>query len=216
MASSRTKLLMASLAAVTLLLGCADVPSTGPTPPDLRAEFRFVHAASELEEVRVFVDGVDQGPLVFANGTAYSNFPAGSRAISLSNGESQFVSMNSNFRGTVFLLPASGAPRKFLGMTERRLFDPPRTALRVVNFDPNRSVVMNITSGADTVATVGLDYEESSGYLAVSAGTYTIEVKEAQTDTTALATTSVNVSTSHTTMILSSDNAVVLSNLTDD
>ncbi|MGH7491439.1 MAG: hypothetical protein ACREOO_03485 [bacterium] len=217
MASTRTKRLMASLAAATLLLGCADVPSTGPTPPDLRAEFRFMHAAPELGAVQVSVDGVGQGSVDFSNSTPRSNFPAGSRSISLSNGESQFVAMATDLRGTVVLLPAApGAPREFFRMAERRIFDTPQTALRLINFNPDRSVVVNINSGTTAVATFTLGYKESSGYQAVNAGNYIIEVKETETDTIALATTSVNVTTSHTTAILGNASSVVLSNLVDN
>jgi hypothetical protein len=217
MASTRTKLLMASMVAATLLLGCADVPSTGPTPPDLRAEFRFVHAAPELGDVQVSVDGVAQGSLAFANGTAYNNYPAGSRAVALSNGESQFVAMATDLRGTVALLPAAaGAPREYFRLADRRIFDTPQTALRFVNFNPDRSVVVNVTSGTTEVASFNLGYKESSGYRTLNTGTYGIEVKQTADDTTALATTTVNVTTSHTTMILGTADSVVLSNLVDN
>ncbi len=214
MASTRTKLLMATLAAATLLLGCADVPSTGPTPPDLRSEFRFLNAAPELASVQVTVDGASQGTLAYAASTGYSNFPAGSRSVALSNGETQFVAMSTDLRGTVALLPAApGSPREFFRLTDRRIFDTPGRALRVINFNPQRSVEVTITAGTDTVATASLAYKGSSGYRALAAGTYNVEVKEGST---ILATTSVNVTTTHTTAILGDANAMVLSDLTDN
>jgi len=216
MASTRTKLLMATLAAATLLLGCADVPSTGPTPPDLRAEFRFVHAAPELGSVQVSVDGVTQGALNYSGSTAYQNYPAGSRAVTLSSGESQFVAMSTDLRGTVVFLPAApGAPREFFRMTERRLFDTPGTALRVVNFNPAREVQVLITTATDTSASVQLSYKQSSGYRAVAAGNYNVVVKDAAADTV-VATTTVTVSTTHTTMILGNASATTLTNLMDN
>ena len=172
MASTRTKLLMATLAATTWLLGCADVPSTGPTPPDLRAEFRFLNAAPDLSSVQVSVDDVAQGTVAFAASTGYNTFPAGSRSVSLSNGEEQFVAMSTDLRGTVALLPAApGVAREFFRLTDRRIFDTPGTALRVINFNPEHDVTVTVTTGADTVTTVNLGYKNSSGYRALTAGT---------------------------------------------
>lgn len=216
MASTRVKLFLTAGAAATLFLGCAEVPSTGPAPPDLRAEFRFVHAAPELGDVQVSVDGVAQGTLGFAASTPYANYPAGSRAVTLSNGESQFVAMSTDLRGTIALLPAaSGAAREFFRLTERRIFDAPATALRVINFNPAHNVVVNLTAASDTVASMSLGYKASSGYRALNAGNYTIVVKAADRDTV-LASAAVAVSTSQTTMILGNGGTVVLANLTDN
>ncbi len=215
MASTRTKMLTSSLAAVALLLGCADVPSTGPTPPDLRAEFRFVNAAPELGNVQVSVDGVARGSIDFAGNLNHQSYPAGSRSVALSNGETQFVAMPTNARGTVVLLPAAaGAPREFFNLAERRIFDAPRTALRVLNFNTTYAVVVRVKAGADTVSTTNLAYKGDSGYQNLAAGTYDIEVKNAA-DGAVLTTTSVNVTTSHTTMILGNA-AVAVSNLSDN
>ena len=218
MALTRTRLLGYASAAVTLLSGCADVPSTGPTPPDLRSEFRFVNAAPDLGSVQVSVDGVAEGTLDFTGSTAYKNYPAGSRAITLSNGEAQFVAMTTDFRGTIAFLPsASAAAREFFRVTERRLFDTPRTALRVLNLNPAYEVDVRVFAGADTAVAVHLAYKGNGGYRALAAGTYQVEVKtQIANRDTVLSTTSVNLTTSQTTMILGNVATVSLLNLTDN
>ncbi|MCG3157149.1 MAG: hypothetical protein DKINENOH_03780 [bacterium] len=212
---SRIRLGIAMLACAALLLGCADVPATGPTPPEFNAEFRFLHAATDLASVQVAVDGIQQGTLAFAGELAHKQFPAGSREVALSNGEKQFVAMSTNLRGTVVLLPAAaGAPREFFRLTERRLFDSPQRVLRVANFNPALEAQVTVTAGADTVLATRLAYKAVTNYINVAAGDYTMEVKAAGGNTV-LATSALSISASHTSIILGDANATTIKSVTD-
>lgn len=214
MISPKARVVMAMLVSAAVL-SCADVPSTGPTPPDFRAEFRFVHAAPELGNVQLAVDGVQQGALDYAGDLAHREYPAGSREVALSSGERQFVAMSTNLRGTVVVLPAlAGAPREFLRLSERRVFDAPQVAFRVANFYAPAAVDVTVTAGADTVLATSLAYKGVSNYRAVPAGSYTVEAKIAGSNTV-LVSSPLSVSTSHTSMILGDASAALIKNVAD-
>ena len=214
--SLKVSKLILSACSAALLLSCAEVPSTGPDTPEVLSEFRFVHAAPELGNVQVAVDGAAQGDLAFGNSLAYKQFPAGSREVALSNGEKQFVAMSTDLRGTVVLLPSvGGAPREFLRVSERRIFDTPNLAVRVLNLNPNVSVDVRVIAGADTVTNARLGYKGDTGYRAAEASTYSVEVKEAGKDVV-LASASLPVSTSHTVLVLGNAGAVSVKALSDN
>jgi len=216
MASKVIKAILSTCTSAALLLSCADVPSTGPDTPEVLSEFRFVHAAPELGSVQVMVDGASQGDLTFANSLAYKQFPAGSRQVGLSNGESQFVAMSTDLRGTVALLPSvGGAAREFLRISERRIFDTPQVAVRVLNLNPSVSVDVRVIAGTDTVTNATLAYKGDTGYRVVTARDYTVEVKQAGTNTV-LTSAPLAVSTSHTALILGDANAVTVKGLSDN
>ncbi len=215
MASQAIKLILSACTSAVLLLSCADVPSTGPQPPEVLSEFRFVHAAPELGSVQLAVDGVSQGDLTYSNTLGYKSFPAGSREVSLSNGEKQFVAMSTDLRGTVAVLPSiGGAAREFFRISERRIFDTPGVAVRVLNFSPSYSVDVRVIAGADTVANARLAYKGDTGYRVVAARDYVIEVKEAGTDVV-LASSPLTVSNSHTALILGAAGALTIKSLSD-
>lgn len=214
MISPKTRVVMAMLVSAAVL-SCADVPSTGPTPPDFRAEFRFVHAAPELGNVQLAVDGVQQGALDYAGDLAHREYPAGSREVALSSGDRQFVAMSTNLRGTVVLLPATaGAPREFFRLSERRVFDAPQVAFRVANFYAPATVDVTVTAGADTVLAASLAYKGVSNYQVVPAASYTVEAKIAGSNTV-LVSSPLSVSTSHTSMILGDASAALIKNVAD-
>ncbi len=214
MISPKTRVVMAMLVSAAML-SCAEVPSTGPTPPDFRAEFRFVHAAPELGSVQLAVDGVQQGALDYAGDLAHREYPAGSREVVLSSGDRQFVAMSTNLRGTVVFLPAAaGAPREFFRLSERRVFDAPQVALRVANFYAPATVDVTVTAGADTVLAASLAYKGVSNYRVVPAGSYSVEAKIAGSNTV-LASSPLSVATSHTSMILGDASAATIKNVVD-
>lgn len=214
MISPKARVVMAMLVSAAVL-SCADVPSTGPTPPDFRAEFRFVHAAPELGNVQLAVDGVQQGALDYAGDLAHREYPAGSREVALSSGDRQFVAMSTNLRGTVVLLPATaGAPREFFRLSERRVFDAPQVAFRVANFYAPAAVDVIVTAGADTVLATSLAYKGVSNYQVVPAASYTVEAKIAGSNTV-LVSSPLSVSTSHTSMILGDASAALIKNVAD-
>ncbi|KAA3612180.1 MAG: hypothetical protein DWQ05_19450 [Calditrichaeota bacterium] len=116
------------LVALALLLigftGCVDVPSTGPTPPNMQADFRFVNAQADLGAVSIEIDDQLIGTIDFGENISHRTFDAGSRAMVLSNGDSRAVAMPSERRGTYVLLALDSGVRDMVRLDERQRFNP--------------------------------------------------------------------------------------------
>lgn len=203
------------------LMSCADVPSTGPTPPELVAQFRFIHAAVDLGDVGVAVDGASVGNVAYKSALPYTEFPAGGRVAVLSNGDTLRIAMESYKRGSVVILPKTGPVREFIKLSERRIFDPINTGeawLRVVHAAEAPDVDVKIAGDDTTITLAATAYKTATDYLRVPAGSYTITVTAAG-DTTALLTSSLSAANKRqTSVILGSTSAgtLALMNLADD
>jgi hypothetical protein len=201
------------------LMSCADVPSTGPQPPNLIAQFRFVHAAGDLGNVGVAVDGAAVGSLAFKAALPYTEFPAGSRVAVLSSGDTLRIFMESYGRGTVVILPKTGQLREFAKLSERRVFDPVNTGealLRVVHAAEAPNLFVKIV-GPDTVRLSDTVFASETNYLRLRAGSYTISVAASTDTTTILASATLNaVNKRQTSVILGSAGALELVNFADD
>jgi hypothetical protein len=168
------------IAAAAWQVGCADAPSTGPTPPDYVSQYRFIHAASDLGDVGVAVDGAAIGTLGFQGAIPHVQFPAGSRVAVLSNGDTLRISMQPERRGSVVILQRIGQARDYINLTERRVFDPTTTSeawVRIVNVSPEPALDVRVIAGADTaIADSGMVVRDDSGYHRIAVGNYTISL----------------------------------------
>lgn len=180
MRQKSTTALLSLIVTAAWLVGCADVPSTGPTPPNYVAQFRFIHAAGDLGNVGVSVDGAAIGTLAFQGVIPYAQFPAGARVATLSSGDTLRVGMQPERRGTVVLLQRIGQTRDFLTLTERRVFDPVATnqaLVRIVNVAAEPGLDVQVIAGADTaIAEGGMVLRDDTGYRQIAAGSYTISL----------------------------------------
>jgi hypothetical protein len=201
------------------LMSCADVPSTGPQPPNLIAQFRFVHAAGDLGNVGVAVDGAAVGSFAFKAALPYTEFPAGSRVAVLSNGDTLRIVMESYRRSTVVILPKAGPVRDYFKISERRVFDPVNTGeawLRVIHVAEAPNLLVKIV-GPDTVRLADTAFKKETSYLRLRAGNYTISVAAPTDTTTILASATLNaVNKRQTSVILGSAGALELVNFADD
>ena len=206
---------LTGLLAAAMLVSCADVPSTGPTPPDFVSEFRFVHAASDLGNVQVTVDGANAGSLEPGKSTGHATYPAGSRRVSVGSGDPQNVAMTTDQRGTFVIMPTVAGFREFMKLSERRIFDTPiSNRARIVSAQPdNELTVAAISTTGDTVlAATSLSYKQNTGYFDAPAGDYRLEFRAGSGQNN---TTTVSVSGSHTAILMGSGSAVSLIYLSD-
>jgi hypothetical protein len=201
-------------------MSCADVPSTGPEPPELIAEFRFVHAAGDLGKIGVKVDGSNLGDVTFKGAIPHTEFPAGNRVAVLSTGDTLRFAMESYKRGTVVILPKAGPLREFVKLSERRVFDPVNTSqalLRIVHAAQAPELFVKIAGASRTVRLNGVAFKGDSDYLQVPAGNYTITVTAASDTATVLAAATLEAANKRqTSVILGSTGGLELVNLTDD
>ncbi|MBD3376636.1 DUF4397 domain-containing protein [candidate division KSB1 bacterium] len=212
--------LLVLMLVAALMTGCVDVPADGPTPPEYKAQFRFVHAANDVGDVAVSVDGQSVGNLSFAGVIPHSEFLAGSRTVKLGNEEFP-VAMSTEQRGTVVVLDQQQGARAYIKLVERRLFDAETTEqgnLRLVHAAKAPAVDLEVVGSDTSFAYEGVGYEAATPYAKIPAGTYEVMVYAAG-DTNAILTTSVNVGNKrHSSLVVGDAEAGTLSflNLEDN
>ena len=193
-----------------LITSCVDVPTEGPTPPDFKAEFRFVHAALDAGDVAVSVDGQSAGNMSFAGVLSHKSYQAGSRVVNV-GGDVFNVAMSSEQRGTIVVLDKVGEDRTFLKLVERRIFDPATTEVgryRVVHAadaDAVDAVAYDVEVVGDTSVVInGMTNRDVTGYASIPAGTYEVSVY-APDDTVAVLTSSISLGNKRQTSIIVGD-----------
>ncbi len=218
--------MLSALLSLAWLVGCTDVPSNGPTPPTLEAEYRVLNA-SELASVDMTFDsGPAASGLGFGQANSHQTYPAGNRVgVIGGSGDTLRVAMTTDQRATVLVLPLTSSFREFIKLVERRIFDPAQTATGRVRFvhgaaaDSTAGPDVDVTlAGSDTTITLsGISFRDVGGYQSVPSGTYTLSVFAAG-DTTATTSVSVDVGNTRSTSVLVSDasGALSLVNLSDN
>jgi len=172
-----TTVILSVLVLSVWLISCVDVPSSGPTPPEFIAEFSFANAAEDLVDVAISVDGQSIGTVPFGMQTDHGRYDAGSRAVTLGNGDQFPVAMTTDQRGTVLLLPLTGTVREFIKLVERTILQDAATstaAIRVVHASPDAGEVVITIAGADTVTETLSNYRDVGSYHSVAAGDYIV------------------------------------------
>ena len=216
----RTTTAMLSLAlGLAWLVGCTDVPSNGPAPPEVNSESRFLNADANLTASLAFDLGPAVSGLAFGQATSHQTFPAGARIAAVSGEDSLRIAMTTDQRATFIILPKTTDFREVLRIVERRIFDPPAVnpgKLQVVYVGADATgaagpAVDIVVTGADTTLSLNNSaFKFSSGYQNIPAGSYTIDVFVGG-DSTASATTTVAVGNSRYTSVIVSDATGALS-----
>jgi hypothetical protein len=204
-------LLLLLVLVIVIGLNCADVPSTGPTPPELISKFRFVNAAADLGTISFAVDDKAMGSLEYKASTATMDFPSGSHKITLSNNENLLVAMSSYRKGIVVITPKIDTVRSAINLGERRTFDPAETDTGMVRFVHAAAAPKDVTVKVEGAITVSKDvtYKGDTGFLKMPFGDYAINVYESG-GTTALLTTTISVSNKRLTCIVVGSDAANL------
>ncbi len=220
-----TIVILSSLLLSVWLMSCIDVSSTGVTPDLLKSEFRFLNAAADAGSVGFTFALAGQpavGALDFGESNSHQTYDSGSRSATLSNGDAFIIAMSAEQRATVVLLPMTLSTREFVKLIERRTFDNPSTltsGIRVVHAGLAGAAAggdLDVTfASADTSVTRTVSYRGVSDYARVPAGSYTVTVT-ASGDTTVVATTTVDVSTRATSVIIGDVSAPSFANLVDN
>lgn len=168
---------------IALVSGCVDVPTEGPTPPPLKSEYRFIHAATDMGDVAVSVAGQPAGNVSFTGQIAHADYGAGTKEISLSNGDKMLVSLSTDYRGTFVILNKEGAERTYLKLTERRMFDAVAWSdtagtIRAVNCSPDAGP-LDITVEGEGVSFswASVPARGVGAAQIVKPGTYTVSVR---------------------------------------
>lgn len=177
----KTTIVLVMLVSLTWLVGCIDVSSTGPTPPTIESEFRYLNAAADLPSVSISLDlGPAVGSINFGEANAHQTYPSGNRVgVTSPDGDTLRIATTAEQRATVVLLTKeTGATRTFKKLIERRIFDPATQS-------PADSIIVPINDGAGVhVADTTFKNVISASYRVVNAvpgSDYTLRVDGGQT-----------------------------------
>jgi hypothetical protein len=150
----------------------------------LAAEYRFIHAAADMGDVTVTVDGAAAGSLAFKGVIPYAEYESGTKTVKFSNGETLLLSMSTDYRGSFLILNKVGGDRAFLKIQERRIFDSPQSkdslTVRVGNCSADAgSIDVTLEGATGTASWTGLAYRAVGAYKKLAPGSYTMTVKPA-------------------------------------
>ncbi len=170
------------LLSLMLFLSCVDIPNKEPAIPDPVGAYRFIHAATDLGDVGIKIDGVSKGNLAFKGILNHDWYPAGTRQVLLSNGDTLLVSVATEMRGTFCILDKEKDARAFIRLQERRTFDSAtlgeKGAVRVVHLCPDGPSLTFSVAGAETVDLGSLAYKGVGSYKTVTPGNYNLVGKD--------------------------------------
>ncbi len=212
-----TAALLTAFLGAALLVGCTDVPGTGPTPPEVNSETRFINADPTLASASIAFDlGPSVSGLAFGAATNHATYPSGAR-VGAVGADTLRLAMTTDQRATFVILPNTAGFQEAQKLIERRIFDAPAVT-------PGRIRVMHAAApggaagpavdvqiaGVDTTITLtNMSFREVSTYQQVPSGTYTVSVFAAG-DTVAATSSEVSVSNSRYTSIITADAAGAL------
>jgi hypothetical protein len=214
-------LIGAFLLILALVSGCVDVPTEGPTPTPLKSEYRFIHAATDMGDVSLTVQGKAAGSFNFKGSIAHADYGAGTKELVLSNGDALLVSLSTDFRGTFVVLNKEGADRTYLKLTERRMFDSATIvdtvsvgAIRPVNVAADKpSLDITIAGPGGSYTWSSVPYRGIGAYQKVTPGEYTVSVKLAGAADVWTSTTVTVGTERNTVLVLGSTAASTLTTL---
>jgi hypothetical protein len=103
-----------------LVIGCVKLPSEAPALPEFKAELRFINAASDVGQASVTVDGQDAASLALGAASDYLEFDAGNRIFKLENQPAETLFVDSDFFGTIFIMPRVNPTDSRFGKLQER------------------------------------------------------------------------------------------------
>ncbi len=227
-------LLIITLVIAVIGLNCVDIPSTGPTLPEMKAQFRFLNAADDITNdanepvsLEIQVDDNSIGSVNFKETTGFLEFNAGSRIVYLpATDDTLRVAFGAQKRGTVVVLPRpeGSLARNVIRTYSRRIFDSAEVdtgmiKLAFASTAATDGVNLTVGTAETTLHTAVLNFGEETGYLEVPFGDYTIAATAVgDTTNTIIATTQVTANNRRKTSIILGADVANLSivNLNDD
>lgn len=162
--TSKSYLVALSIIVVMVIgFSCADVPSQAPPFPEFKSKVRYIHTATDLNEVGVVMDGTTKANLTFGTASAYFDEDAGRKLFKLQGGaanDTANVQLDTDEVIAIYVVtrPTDAAPR-FVKKAERKLYrdvSPADTLAKVMvaqMCDSTLAISVESISGADTTTT---------------------------------------------------------------
>jgi len=146
------------LIALLAISSCVKIPTEAPPLPKFKAKLRVIHAATDIGEVTVKLDGQNLATLSMEGASPYVDLDAGKHAFQVGSEDVDSLFVDTDFVGTFYIAAkTNGNTKRLIKKRERWLFNPPApTDSAVVAFaqmspDGEYKIEMSGTNGTDNV-----------------------------------------------------------------
>lgn len=162
--TSKSYLVALSIIVIMVIgFSCADVPSQAPPFPEFKTKVRFIHAATDLGQVGVVMDGTTKASLTLGQKSAYFDEDAGTKMFKLDGGlaaDTARIHLETDDVIALFIVDkADDAAPRFVERAERRLYNevaPSDTVAKVMiaqMCDATLGISVESITGSDTTTT---------------------------------------------------------------
>jgi hypothetical protein len=177
-------------ALLVTLVGCVEIPDTGPPIPDYQSEFRFIYLDPSLPTSSIsLAEGSSTAfrelpPGTYGIASGYTTFPSGAKRMFIKSGgvpidpDTSVVSFAPDQRGGVVVVPRQTGVSRFLVLGERYVFAAPgkndSTLVRFVNGVAGGDTIdvrrIAGTAGVVSILADNLRFGRSSPLFSIAAG----------------------------------------------
>ena len=168
--------------AISIFSSCAKTDNADITIAYLRA----VNASPSLATYNAYLGGslISAAALPFAGSSAYSSRTAGTYSLKFTSGsntESLFskdVSLSQNTSYSYYLINKPGQLDGLLISDDRSVPSADKAYIRFINLSPDAPALDLIKTGTTTSYATNKAYKTNTSFVAVDAGTYSLDVKD--------------------------------------
>ncbi|HHM24005.1 MAG TPA: DUF4397 domain-containing protein [Bacteroidetes bacterium] len=114
------------LIALFAISSCVKIPTEAPPLPKFKAKLRIIHAATDVGEVAVKLDGQNLATLSMEGASPYVDVDAGKHAFQVGSEDVDSLFVDTDFVGTFYIAAkAGGNTKRLIKKRERWMFNPP-------------------------------------------------------------------------------------------
>lgn len=171
-----------ALIAFTALTSCKKTETADPTISYLRV----VNASPSLATYNAYFNGgiVNSAALPFGGSSAYISYPAGTYSLKFTTASStesvltKSITLNASTNYSSYLINKPAALDVYTIGDDMSIPSTDKAYIRFINLSPDAPALDLAKTSATTTLATNKAYKSASGFIAVDAGTYTLDAKE--------------------------------------
>jgi Domain of unknown function (DUF4397) len=175
------------LIAVTVLTSCKKTETTDPTISYLRV----INASPSLATYNAYFNGnmVNTAALPFGGAASYASYTAGSYSLKFTTASSteslltKTITLNASTYYSSYLINKPAALDVYTIGDDLSIPSTDKAYIRFINLSPDAPALDLAKTSATTALVTNKAFKSASGFIAVDAGTYTLDAKETSSGT---------------------------------